>query len=36
MREIRELDAAANTITVEAGVVMEAVQKAADAANLFF
>jgi FAD/FMN-containing dehydrogenase len=36
MREIRELDTAANTITVEAGVVMEAVQKAADAANLFF
>jgi FAD/FMN-containing dehydrogenase len=36
MREIREVDAAANTITVEAGVVMEAVQKAADAANLFF
>jgi FAD/FMN-containing dehydrogenase len=36
MRAIRELDTAAGTITVEAGVVMEAVQKAADAAELFF
>ncbi len=36
MRAIRELDVAAGTITVEAGVVMEAVQKAADAAGLFF
>ncbi len=36
MRAIRELDVAASTITVEAGVVMEAVQKAADAADLFF
>src|ERR1700685_2024210 len=36
MRAIRELDSAAGTITVEAGVVMEAVQKAADAAALFF
>jgi FAD/FMN-containing dehydrogenase len=36
MRTIKEIDAAAGTITVEAGVVMEAVQKAADAADLFF
>jgi FAD/FMN-containing dehydrogenase len=36
MRAIRELDPAAGTITVEAGVVMEAVQQAADAAGLFF
>ncbi|MEJ0038156.1 MAG: FAD-binding oxidoreductase [Gammaproteobacteria bacterium] len=36
MRAIRELDVAASTITVDAGVVMEAVQKAADAADLFF
>jgi FAD/FMN-containing dehydrogenase len=36
MRAVRELDVAAATITVEAGVVMEAVQKAADAADLFF
>ena len=36
MRAIREIDAAAGSITVEAGVVMEAVQKAADAANLFY
>jgi FAD/FMN-containing dehydrogenase len=36
MRAIREIDVAAGTITVEAGVVMEAVQKAADAADLFF
>jgi FAD/FMN-containing dehydrogenase len=36
MRAIKELDVAAGTITVEAGVVMEAVQKAADAADLFF
>jgi FAD/FMN-containing dehydrogenase len=36
MRAIKELDTAAGTITVEAGVAMEAVQKAADAAELFF
>ena len=36
MRAIKELDPAAGTITVEAGVVMEAVQKAADDADLFF
>lgn len=36
MRAIREIDPAAGTITVEAGVVLEAVQKAADAADLFF
>jgi FAD/FMN-containing dehydrogenase len=36
MRAIRELDVAAGAITVEAGVVMEAVQKAAEAAELFF
>ncbi len=36
MRAIKEIDTAAGTITVEAGVTMEAVQKAADAAELFF
>ena len=36
MRAIREIDAAAGTITVEAGVVMEAVQKAAEASDFFF
>jgi FAD/FMN-containing dehydrogenase len=36
MRAIREIDMAAGSITVEAGVVMEAVQKAAEAANLFY
>ncbi len=36
MRAIRELDDVAGTITVEAGVVMEAVQKAADAADLLY
>ena len=36
MRVIRELDTVAGTITVEAGVVMESVQKAADSAGLFF
>jgi FAD/FMN-containing dehydrogenase len=36
MRAIKDLDTAAGTITVEAGVVMEAVQKAAEAADLFF
>lgn len=36
MRAIKELDATAGTITVEAGVAMETVQKAADAADLFF
>jgi FAD/FMN-containing dehydrogenase len=36
MRSIRELDVSASTITVDAGVVMEAVQKAADDADLFF
>ena len=36
MRQVIELDQAAATITVEAGVAMETVQKAADAAELFF
>jgi FAD/FMN-containing dehydrogenase len=36
MRAIRELDPAAATITVEAGVVMQTVQQAADDAELFF
>ena len=36
MRAIKEIDVAAGTITVEAGVVMDTVQKAADAADLFF
>ena len=36
MRQVIELDTAAATITVEAGVAMETVQKAADAADLFF
>jgi FAD/FMN-containing dehydrogenase len=36
MRAIRELDTVAGTITVEAGVVMESVQNAADSAGLFF
>jgi FAD/FMN-containing dehydrogenase len=36
MRQVVELDTAAATITVEAGVAMETVQKAADAADLFF
>lgn len=36
MRAIREIDRDAGTIVVEAGVVMESVQKAADAAELFF
>jgi FAD/FMN-containing dehydrogenase len=36
MRAIRELDTASGTITVEAGIVMGAVQNAADAADLFF
>jgi FAD/FMN-containing dehydrogenase len=36
MRAIKELDTVAGTITVEAGVTMETVQKAADAAELFF
>jgi FAD/FMN-containing dehydrogenase len=36
MRAIREIDVAAATITVEAGVAMESVQRAADAAELFF
>jgi FAD/FMN-containing dehydrogenase len=36
MRAIKEVDVAAGTITVEAGVTMEAVQQAADAAGLFF
>ncbi|MEO8315775.1 MAG: FAD-binding oxidoreductase [Pseudomonadota bacterium] len=36
MRAIKEIDVAAGTITVEAGVTMEAVQKAADAAELFY
>ncbi|MDR2214819.1 MAG: FAD-binding oxidoreductase, partial [Nevskiaceae bacterium] len=36
MRTIRELDIAAGTITVDAGVVMETVQKTADENELFF
>jgi FAD/FMN-containing dehydrogenase len=36
MRAVRELDVAAATITVEAGVVLESVQKAAADADLFF
>lgn len=36
LRQVIELDQAAATITVEAGVAMETVQKAADAADLFF
>ncbi len=36
MRAIRDLDRSAGTITVEAGIVLEAVQRAADAAELFF
>jgi FAD/FMN-containing dehydrogenase len=36
MRAIREIDTASATMTVEAGVVMEAVQKAAEDAGLFF
>jgi FAD/FMN-containing dehydrogenase len=36
MRAIKEVDVLAGTITVEAGVTMEAVQQAADAAGLFF
>ena len=36
MRQVIELDPAAATITVEAGVAMETVQKTADAAELFF
>jgi FAD/FMN-containing dehydrogenase len=36
MRAVRELDVAAATVTVEAGVLMETVQKAAAAADLFF
>jgi FAD/FMN-containing dehydrogenase len=36
MRAIEELDTAGRTITVQAGVVLEAVQQAADAADFFF
>jgi FAD/FMN-containing dehydrogenase len=36
MRTIKDIDIAAGTMTVEAGVTMEAVQRAADAAGLFF
>ena len=36
MRAIRELDRAAGTMTVEAGLTLEAVQKAADAAGFLF
>lgn len=36
MRAVRELDAEAGTITVEAGVVLETVHEAAAAADLFF
>jgi len=35
-RQILEVDVAAATITAEAGVAMETIQKAADAADLFF
>jgi FAD/FMN-containing dehydrogenase len=36
LRQIIEVDVAAATITVEAGVAMETIQKAADAVDLFF
>ncbi|MEO6341243.1 MAG: FAD-binding oxidoreductase, partial [Caulobacteraceae bacterium] len=36
MRTIEEIDTAASTMTVQAGVVLETVQKAADEADLFF
>jgi FAD/FMN-containing dehydrogenase len=36
MRAIKEVDMAAGTITVQAGVAMETVQQTADAAGLFF
>jgi FAD/FMN-containing dehydrogenase len=36
MRAIKEIDSAAGTITVEAGVTMQAVQQAAEDADLFF
>jgi FAD/FMN-containing dehydrogenase len=36
MRAIREIDTASATMTVEAGVVMEAVQRAAEGAGMFF
>lgn len=36
MRQVIEVDVAASTITVEAGVAMETVQKTADAHDLFF
>ncbi len=36
LRQIIEVDVAAATITAEAGVAMETIQKAADAADLFF
>src|SRR5579863_10319163 len=36
MRAIREIDSASATMTVEAGVVMEALQRAAEGAGLFF
>ena len=36
MRSIRELDLHTGTITVDAGVLMETVQKTADAAGLFY
>src|SRR5262245_26255593 len=36
MRAIRELDRAAGAMTVEAGLTLEAVQKAADAADFLF
>ncbi|WP_404710099.1 FAD-binding oxidoreductase [Sphingomonas sp. MMS24-J13] len=36
MRTIEELDPVGRTLTVQAGVVLEAVQQAADAADLFF
>ena len=36
MRAIEEIDTAASTMTVQAGVVLETVQKAAEEADLFF
>ena len=36
MNKIRELDAANQTITVEAGVILQALQEAATAANRYF
>src|ERR1700735_4518348 len=36
MRAVREIDTASATMTVEAGVVMETVQRAAEGAGMFF